>query len=380
MKLTFESNLDFQLKAVNSTVNLFEGQQRGAGTVKFTFNKNDPEELFSGINSIGNRLAISNEQIYKNLSEIQKNNEISVVTEEEFKDNGLNFTVEMETGTGKTYVYLRTIYELNKKYGFKKFVIVVPSIAIREGVLKNLEITFEHFQNLYDNVPVNYYVYDSSKVSSLRSFATNNSIEILVINIDSFAKDENIINRPNDRLSGLEPIKFIQATNPIVIVDEPQNMETEKRKNAINSLNPLCSLRYSATHKNLYNLVYSLNPVKAYDLGLVKQIEVDSVVEENAHNDAYIAVEEIKSQKTKITARLSIYSSVPYGIIKKSITVKVGDDLFQLSGNYQPYKDRFIVEEIDVANQTITFSNGITLNSGSSRGGMADEIMHFQIQ
>ncbi|MDI6701052.1 MAG: DEAD/DEAH box helicase family protein [bacterium] len=380
MKLTFESNLDFQLKAVNSTVNLFEGQQRGAGTVKFTFNKNDPEELFSGINSIGNRLAISNEQIYKNLSEIQKNNEISVVTEEEFKDNGLNFTVEMETGTGKTYVYLRTIYELNKKYGFKKFVIVVPSIAIREGVLKNLEITFEHFQNLYDNVPVNYYVYDSSKVSSLRSFATNNSIEILVINIDSFAKDENIINRPNDRLSGLEPIKFIQATNPIVIVDEPQNMETEKRKNAINSLNPLCTLRYSATHKNLYNLVYSLNPVKAYDLGLVKQIEVDSVVEENAHNDAYIAVEEIKSQKTKITARLSIYSSVPNGIIKKSITVKVGDDLFQLSGNYQPYKDRFIVEEIDVANQTITFSNGITLNSGSSRGGMADEIMHFQIQ
>ncbi len=382
MKLTFEANLDFQLRAINSIVNLFEGQLGDTGSLNSIFSiEDDFQSLFSGvIHVITNRLVISDTQLYKNLCVVQSSNEISVVSEKEFQANGLNFTVEMETGTGKTYVYLRTIYELNKKYGFKKFVIVVPSIAIREGVLKNLQITFEHFQNLYDNVPVNYYVYDSSKVSFLRSFATNNSIEILVINIDAFAKDENIINRPNDKLSGLEPIKFIQATNPIVIVDEPQNMETEKRKNAINSLNPLCTLRYSATHKNLYNLVYSLNPVKAYDLGLVKQIEVDSVVEENAHNDAYIAVEEIKSQKTKITARLSIYSNEPNGIIKKSIAVKVGDDLFQLSGNHQPYKDRFIVEEIDVTNQTIKFSNGIILESGLSLGGMTDEIMRFQIQ
>ncbi len=382
MKLTFEANLDFQLRAINSIVNLFEGQLGDTGSLNSIFSiEDDFQSLFSGvIHVITNRLVISDTQLYKNLCVVQSSNEISVVSEKEFQANGLNFTVEMETGTGKTYVYLRTIYELNKKYGFKKFVIVVPSIAIREGVLKNLQITFEHFQNLYDNVPVNYYVYDSSKVSFLRSFATNNSIEILVINIDAFAKDENIINRPNDKLSGLEPIKFIQATNPIVIVDEPQNMETEQRKKAINSLNPLCTLRYSATHKNLYNLVYSLNPVKAYDLGLVKQIEVDSVVEENAYNDAYIAVEEIRSQKTKITARLSIYSSEPKGIIKKSITVKVGDDLFQLSGNHQPYKDRFIVEEINVPNQTITFSNGMTLNIGSSQGGMTDEIMRFQIQ
>ncbi len=379
MKLNFESNLNYQLQAINSIVNLFEGQEKDISSQNFTISINDPSHLFPLINNIGNHLHISNQQIYKNLCKIQGNNEIPITSKKDFDTNGLNFTVEMETGTGKTYVYLRTIYELNKKYGFKKFVIVVPSIAIREGVLKNLQITFEHFQNLYDNVPVNYYVYDSSKVSSLRSFATNNNIEILVINIDSFAKDENIINRPNDKLSGLEPIKFIQSTNPIVILDEPQNMETEKRKAAIASLNPLCTLRYSATHRNLYNLVYSLNPVKAYDLGLVKQIEVDSVIEENAYNGAFIAVDEIKSQKTKVTAKLTIYSSKNNTIEKKRITVKVGDDLFKLSNNHQAYKEGFIVEEIDVSLQNIKFSNGLVLTKGEAQGGLTDEIMRFQI-
>lgn len=380
MKLTFDSNLDYQLHAINSIVNLFEGQTKDDGIFNFTINENDQTQLFTEINGIRNNLTISKDQIYNNLCTIQEINELEKISKDDFENNGLNFTVEMETGTGKTYVYLRTIYELNKKYGFKKFVIVVPSIAIREGVLKNLEITFEHFQNLYDNVPVNYYVYDSGKVSIIRSFATNNNIEILVINIDSFAKDENIINRTNDKLSGLEPIKFIQATNPIVIIDEPQNMETEKRKKAIESLNPLFTLRYSATHKNYYNLCYSLNPVKAYDLGLVKQIEVDSVIEENAYNDAYIAVEEIKSQKTKITAKLNIHYSDNSGIKKKSVTVKVGDDLYKLSNNYNIYKEGFIVEEIDVSNQTIKFSSGLMLPKGSSHGSLTDELMKFQVE
>lgn len=378
MKLNFESNLDYQIKAINSIVNLFEGQPKDDEGLQVTLK--DESRICSEINGIGNQLTISREQIFENLEKIQKDNEINPTPKKEFENNGLHFTVEMETGTGKTYVYLRTIYELNKKYGFKKFVIVVPSIAIREGVLKNLEITSEHFQNLYDNVPVNYYVYDSGKVSVLRSFATNNNIEILVINIDSFAKDENIINRPNDKLSGHQPIKFIQAVNPIVIIDEPQNMETDKRKNAIANLNPLCTLRYSATHRNLYNLVYSLNPVKAYDLGLVKQIEVDSVVEENAYNDAYIAVEEIKSQKTKVTAKLTIHINTNDGVQKKSITVKTGDDLYQLSNNRQVYQNGFVVEEIDVANQTITFTNGTILSKGSSQGGLTDEIIRFQIE
>lgn len=200
---------------------------------------------------------------------------------------GMNFSVEMETGTGKTYVYLRTVYELQKLYGFKKFVIVVPSVAIREGVLKNLQITHEHFQSLYDKTSVSFEIYDSKKVSNLRSFASGNAI------LDAFAKDENIINKPNDKLTGKKPIEFIQSSNPIVIVDEPQNMETDIRKKAIQNLNPLCTLRYSATHTNLYNLMYSLNPVKAYDLDLVKQIEVDSIVSENDYNSSFIQLEAI---------------------------------------------------------------------------------------
>ncbi|HET8803069.1 MAG TPA: hypothetical protein VFM72_00715, partial [Aequorivita sp.] len=253
-------------------------------------------------------------------------------------------------------------------------------VAICEGVLKNLEITHEHFQTLYDNVPVNFQVYDSAKVSTLRGFATNNNIEVLVINIDSFAKDENIINKPNDKLNGQKPVEFIQATHPIVIVDEPQNMETEKRIAAIDNLKALCTLRYSATHRKQYNLTYSLNPVKAYDLGLVKQIEVDSIIEENAYNDAFVSVESITATKTKVTAKVSINSNENGGVKKKTLTVKVGDDLYKLSNEREIYADGYIIEEIDAINQCISISNGNLLYKGDSQGGLTDEVMKFQIR
>jgi len=277
LKLHFDPNQQFQIDAIESIGGIFEGQPLKDGDLDFTLS-HESHLFYEG--GIGNRLRLGEEQILENVRTIQKKNELAISD----KLDGMNFSVEMETGTGKTYVYLRTIYELNKKYGFKKFVIVVPSIAIREGVLKNLEITFEHFQNLYEKTPVNFDVYDSRRVSNLRNFAVNNNVQILVINIDSFAKDENIINRPNDKLTGKRPVEFIRATSPIVIVDEPQNMETDIRRNAIGNLNPLCTLRYSATHTNRYNMVYSLDPVKAYDMGLVKQIEVDSIVTENDFN------------------------------------------------------------------------------------------------
>lgn len=373
MKLSFESNLHYQQEAISSITGLFEGQPIGNGLMQIEISELD---TYAHIYSYGNRLVISENQILENLQSIQKKNEINVSSQLE----GMHFSVEMETGTGKTYVYLRTIYELNKLYGFKKFVIVVPSIAIREGVLKNLEITHDHFQTLYDNVPLNFQFYDSTKVSSLRGFATTNNIEVLVINIDSFAKDENIINKPNDKLTGQKPVEFIQATHPIVIVDEPQNMETEKRIAAIDNLNALCTIRYSATHKNLYNLTYSLNPVKAYDLGLVKQIEVDSIMEENAFNDAFISVDSITATKTKVTAKITINSNEKGRVTKKTYKVKVEDDLYKLSNEREIYSEGYIIEEIDAVNQTISFSNGTLLYSGNSQGGLTDETFKFQIR
>jgi Restriction endonuclease len=292
----------------------------------------------------------------------------------------MHFSVEMETGTGKTYVYLRTIYELNRNYGFRKFVIVVPSIAIREGTLKNLEITFDHFQNLYDKIPANFEVYDSRRVSNLRNFAVSNTIQILVINIDSFAKDENIINKPNDKLTGRRPVEFIQATGPIVIVDEPQNMETDIRKRAIYNLNPLCTLRYSATHINRYNMVYSLDPVKAYDMGLVKQIEVDSIVTENDFNEAFICLEKVNATKTRTSAKIRIDVNTKDGVKRKSVTAKVGDDLYELSDKREIYKNGYIINGIDVAEGFIELSGGETVFVGDALGGLTDEVMKVQIK
>tara|TARA_R110002074_G_scaffold216724_1_gene386762 strand:+ start:7609 stop:10263 length:2655 start_codon:yes stop_codon:yes gene_type:complete len=373
MKLAFDSNLQYQQDAIKSVIDLFEGQPLEDSVLEFNLKEESTLDL---INGVGNNLILSEEQVLKNLQFVQEKNEI-----EQSNDlDGMHFSVEMETGTGKTYVYLRSIYELNKAYGFKKYVIVVPSVAIREGVLKNLEITHEHFQNLYDNIPINFQVYDSSKVSSLRGFATNNNIEVMVINIDSFAKDQNIINQPHYRANGRKPIEFIQSVNPIVIVDEPQNMETEKRVMAIENLNGLCTLRYSATHRNQYNLIYSLNPVKAYDLGLVKQIEVDSIVEENAFNDAYVQVDSITASKTKVTAKVSINVNDKGGVKKKSVSVKVGDDLYKLSNEREIYSDGYIIEEIDATNNCISISNGNLLYKGDSQGGLNDEVMKFQIR
>ena len=214
MKLHFDPNQEFQIQAISSVVDLFEEQPLNKGEYEFSL-RDESGSTFISDNGLGNNLVISEEKILENLHKIQTRNGLYESTELE----GLNFSLEMETGTGKTYVYLRTIYELNKKYGFKKFIIVVPSVAIREGVLKNLEITEEHFQNLYEKVPVNFQVYDSNRVSSLRNFALSNAIQILVLNIDSFAKDINIINKTNDKLTGKNPIEFIQSTMPIVIVD-----------------------------------------------------------------------------------------------------------------------------------------------------------------
>ena len=262
----------------------------------------------------------------------------------------------METGTGKTYVYLRTIFELSRQYGFQKFIIVVPSVAIREGVLKNISITSEHFRALYNNIPFEHFVYDAKRVNRLRQFAVGNTLQILIINIDAFRKNftgtdaerkSNVIYKESDRLSGRQPIEFVQAARPIVIIDEPQSVDsTDKAQEAIKALNPLCTLRYSATHRNPYNLMYRLDPVRAFALGLVKQIVVASATADGGENEAFVRAERIE-YKTGIKAKLRIHVQTTEGPKEKTVTVKSGANLHTLSNERACYRDGFSIAEIN---------------------------------
>jgi type III restriction enzyme len=298
----------------------------------------------------------------------------------------------METGTGKTYVYLRTIFELNKKYGFNKFVIVVPSVAIREGTLKNLQITEEHFKNLYNNISLNYAVYDSQKMSIVKNFATSNELQILVINIDAFRKDFTdadgedkgvLFHRPNEKLNGYSPRDYVQAVHPIVIIDEPQSVDnTPRAKMAIASLNPLCKLRYSATHINPYNLVYKLDPIKASRLKLVKKISVASARGMDESSDAYVKLISCDN-KNGIKAKLEIQVQTLNGPKNKTVVVKGGSDLHELSKHRGCYRNGFQVSEINCEsnNQFIRFSpSDIKLSVGEEIGGYGDEIKKIQIR
>ncbi|MBC3788642.1 restriction endonuclease [Spirosoma utsteinense] len=389
MKIQFEKNQAYQLEAIQSVIDLFEGQNLNNSDFEFTLDDSGAGSIKFTEIGIGNQLTILPEQLLENLHKVQVYNELSQSLQLEYlsfkgetgavetTDFG-NYSVEMETGTGKTYVYLRSVYELNKVYGFKKFVIVVPSVAIREGVVKNLEITFEHFKEIYENVPAAFEVYDSKKVAGLSNFARSNAIQILVINIDSFAKDDNIINKPRE--GGIRPIQNLQSTSPIVIVDEPQNMETELRKKAIASLNPLFTLRYSATHTNAYNLVYKLDPVRAYDLGLVKQIEVDSVLSQNDNGGAFVSLEGFKLAKKSLSATLTILKADASGVSKKSVIAKNGDNLYQLSGGVEAYKDGYVINALDSAEGMVEFSSGTVLYRGEPHGSVNDEIQKEMIR
>lgn len=385
MKLKFDPNLQFQIDAVNAMAEVFYGQPLSEGDLEIGFKRLD--WIFQTELGIGNNLILDEAALLKNIHLVQEHNDIEKVS----SFQGRHFSIEMETGTGKTYVYLRTIFELYKKYGFKKFVIVVPSVAIREGVLKNLDITKEHFLHLYNNVSYDYFVYDSKKINQVRQFSASNNIQIMVINIDAFRKtledkDEekksNIIHRESDKLSGRKPIEFIQATHPIVIIDEPQSVDnTPKAKEAMDTLNPLCTMRYSATHRNPYNLLYKLDPIKAYDMRLVKRIEVASVLSEEYLNEPFIQFRAVDNQNG-IRAKLSIHVDSSSGPKLKNVTVGSGDDLFVRSNERENYRNSYIINEINAepGNEYISFANGKTLSLGQSQGGLTDDIMKIQVK
>ena len=399
MEFKFDHHAPHQMAALNAVVKVFKGQPQ-AGTA-FENTRGEVGSVEFGDKGIGNRLVLSKEQFLANIQEVQKDNELAVSTalirretspratseaNDEANDASpavdLNLSIEMETGTGKTYTYIRTMYELHRVYGFCKFVIVVPSVAIREGTLKNLEITAKDMKAQY-GVPANYTVWDSKNRNGLRNFAASNSLQILVINIDSFASDSNIINTVREQ--GVKPIEFLQATRPIVIVDEPQNMETEIRRQAIHNLNPICTLRYSATHKNPYNLISRLTPVDAYNLGLVKQIQVDGITADQNYNAAFVALKEIQRAKKTIKVKLSFFANSDAqggagGVLKKDAVLATGDDLFVKSNQREIYRDGFIVEDIDAEAGFVKFTGGLVLREGDSQGGLTDELQKFQVE
>ena len=362
LQLQFDHSKKFQLDAIESTVKLFEGQQK--------FDESFVD-FVDGV--VPNKLTISESTILENLKDIQKHNQIPISE----KLDGMNFSIEMETGTGKTYVYLRTIYELNQKYGFKKFIIVVPSVAIKEGTKKNFDITKNDFQVLYNKTPIQSTEYSSKNISYIRQFSNSNKIEVMVITMDSFNKDKNIMNTSQDKFYGKRPIELVKKTNPILILDEPQNMESDIAKESIANLNPLFTLRYSATHKNPYNLIYRLSPVDAYKQKLVKKIEVLSITEDNNQNSANIECHAITAGK-KIQAKLKVIKQQNDKIKPALITVKHGDDLKEKTNSSQ--YEGYVISEINAARNFIKFSNGSSIKLGEKQGSNNEEIQRLQIR
>ena len=369
MKLKFK-NQAFQMDAVNAVVDLFTGQEK----TKSTFSVVDERQtsLLSEMGQ-GNALYIDQETLTSNMHTVQKRNNLPLTPSAE----NCQFCIEMETGTGKTYVYTKTIFELNRKYGFTKFVIVVPSVAIREGVYKSFQITQEHFGLQYDNVPCRYFIYNSAKLSDVRQFATSSNIEVMIINIDAFKKAENIINQAQDRLNGETAMGFIQNTHPIVIIDEPQSVDnTPKAKEAIATLNPLCVLRYSATHREKINLLYRLTPVDAYQMGLVKQIAVSSNQIAGGFNQAYVRLLSVSNDKG-FKARVELDVKGKTGAVtRKTMTVKPGDDLFLLSGQRELYEG-YTVAGIDCTPdfEHIEFGNTQEVKLGKAIGDVDENIV-----
>ncbi|SDL83286.1 type III restriction-modification system endonuclease [Paracoccus chinensis] len=335
MKLHFEPDLDYQKAAIESVVDLFRGQEINRTEFTVTRAARDGAQAELGLVEselgIGNRLTLLDDEIIGNLNDIQVRNGLAPSSALTSGD----FTVEMETGTGKTYVYLRTIFELNKRFGFTKFVIVVPSVPIKEGVYKTLQITEEHFKGLYSGQPFDYFLYDSGKLGQVRNFATSPNIQIMVVTVGAInKKDVNNLYKDSEKTGGERPIDLIRATRPILIVDEPQSVDgglSGAGKTALGEMNPLCTLRYSATHVDKHHMVFRLDAVDAYERKLVKQIEVASLEVEGGHNKAYLRFISTSNGKGPITARVEIDVLDGKAVRRKEVVVQDGDDLQELT-------------------------------------------------
>lgn len=379
LQLQFDANQEYQLEAVRSVVNLFKGFPRRVAS--FALGDEIVSNYVQG--PLDERWLHENLQVVQ--LENQKNNvpiDVSMFLDVE---QGLplegtsndtvrypEFTIEMETGTGKTYVYLRTLYELRREYGFSKFIVVVPSIAIYEGVIKNFEITRDHFRSLYGNETLNLYQYDGSQLSRLRQFATSTFADVMVMTLDSFNKASNVIFRASEKLPGeRKPYQFLQETRPILILDEPQNFESDKSREALRTLNPLFALRYSATHKRVRNLVYRLTPFEAFRRRLVKQIEVWGVTEKSNPNQQSLSIEDITIDPITAVVRVPVAD--------KAVTLKKNSDLYTLV-KHPNFQHGFRVSEINAARGYLEFESGDRYYTGIASSAHKHDIFRVQIR
>lgn len=381
MKLKFDPNQQFQQDAINAAVDLFDGQPQDAGNFLTKLQERDVSEGFKllkldEVGAVGNNLVLDQEAVLQNLQNVQNRNGLQV--NNKLDGDALNFSIEMETGTGKTYVYLRTIFELSKKYNFTKFIILVPSVAIKEGVATSIRLMKDHFTELY-SIPFDSFTYSGKSSEEVQAFATSTNVQIMVMTIDSVKGDKNtrIIHQTRDKLNGLKPIEYLAATQPVIIMDEPQNMESELSQSAIGDLNPLCTLRYSATHKNEHNVIYRLDPVDAHEQSLVKQIVVADVVQQGTDAKPYIKLIDVKRDPWQ--AKLELVVRTAQGLTRKQINVKQHQDLAVVTNN-DAYANNWRVSEISLDPASIELTNHGMLMLGESIGDNNDSIYKEMIR
>ena len=387
MKLQFKHQ-KFQADAAKAVVDVFAGQPYLTPT--YIMDRGDvflPKMDFTGWRNEPVVPELTDKIILERINKIQRINQIEPSAKLERSEScKYNLTIEMETGVGKTYTYIKTMYELNKHYGWSKFIIVVPSIAIREGVYKSFQVTQEHFAEEYGK-KIRFFIYNSSQLTEIDRFASDNSINAMIINSQAFnarGKDARRIYMKLDEFRSRRPIDIIAKTNPILIIDEPQSVEGKQTKERLKEFHPLLTLRYSATHKadSIYNMVYRLDAMEAYNKRLVKKIAVKGITESGSTaTDGYVYLEGINLSKADPTATIEFDYKGAKGIRKKSVKVGIGFNLYDNSGNLDEYKNGFVVKFIDGRDNSVEFLNGVKIYAGDIIGKVSeDQLRRIQIR
>ena len=388
MKLQFKHQ-KFQADAAKAVVDVFAGQpyltpsymmDRGSGNYQQTLTEDDD---FTGWSNQKIVPELNDRLILEHIQTIQRANQIKPSASLEGR---FNLTIEMETGVGKTYTYIKTMYELNRAYGWSKFIVVVPSIAIREGVYKSFQVTQEHFAEEYGK-KIRFFIYNSTQLTEIDHFASDNSINVMIINSQAFnakGKDARRIYMKLDEFRSRRPIDIIAKTNPIMIIDEPQSVEGKQTKENLKQFNPLMTLRYSATHKSdsIYNMIYRLDAMEAYNKRLVKKIAVKGITESGSTaTESYIYLESINLSKAAPTATIQFDFKGATGIRKITRTVSEGYNLYDNSGQMEEYKNNFVVSRIDGRDDSVEFINGIKIYAGDVIGKVSeDQLRRIQIR